>query len=122
MLGFITFIHIIVSVLLIVVILMQSSKGGGLAGITGGDMMGAVFGGRGAATFLTRITTILAIVFALTCLTQVFITKGRTAAQQSLIQEELGGTSTSPAAGLPGLPVETVNPPGAITAPPDTSG
>ncbi|MFC1555753.1 preprotein translocase subunit SecG [candidate division KSB1 bacterium] len=108
------FIHIVISVLLVVVILMQSSKGGGLAGIMAGDSMGAMFGGRGASTFLTRATTILAILFVFTCMAQVFINKGRTG-QQSVIQQELQETAT-PASSLPGLPVEPV-----VVAPPDTS-
>ena len=115
MLYFFVFLHIVISILLVIVILMQSSKGGGLAGIMAGDSMGAMFGGRGAATFLTRATTVLAILFVFTCMAQVFLNKGRTG-PESVIQQELQQT-TSPASSLPGLPVE----PGVVT-PPDTSG
>lgn len=54
---------------LILVVLMQSAKGEGLAGGTafGGGMSGAVFGGRGAATFLSKATTVLAVVFMINC-------------------------------------------------------
>jgi len=44
---------------------MQSAKGEGLAGAFGGGggVSGAVFGGRGAAPFLSKATTVLAIMF-----------------------------------------------------------
>jgi len=54
---------------LTVVILLQSSKGGGLAGAFGGGAdMGAVFGGRGAASFMSKATGWLAAIFLLTSL------------------------------------------------------
>ena len=62
--------HVIICVSLVLVVLMQSSKGEGLDGSAfggGGSMGGAVFGGRGAASFLSRATTVLAVVFMLNC-------------------------------------------------------
>ncbi len=60
--------HTIVCIMLIIVILMQSSKGEGLAGAFGGGALsGAVFGGRGAAGFLSKATSVLAIVFMINC-------------------------------------------------------
>ncbi len=61
--------HVLVCIALILVVLMQSAKGEGLAGGTafGGGVSNAVFGGRGAASFLSRSTTWLAIVFFLNC-------------------------------------------------------
>ncbi len=62
--------HTLVCILLVVVVLMQSSKGEGLAGAFGGGgggLTGAVFGGRGAASFLSKATTILAVLFMINC-------------------------------------------------------
>jgi preprotein translocase subunit SecG len=60
--------HVIVCVALVLVVLMQSSKGEGLAGSAfSGGISGAVFGGRGAASFLSRATTYLAIAFMFNC-------------------------------------------------------
>ena len=64
--------HVIICIALVVVVLLQSSKGEGLAGSAfggggGGGMSGAVFGGRGAASFLSKLTTIFAVVFMLNC-------------------------------------------------------
>ncbi len=61
--------HVIVSILLVVAILVQSSKGGGLAGSAfGGGPSMSFLGARGTATFLSRATTILAIIFMLNSL------------------------------------------------------
>ncbi len=61
-------VEMIVSVLLIIVVLMQSSKGGGLAGTFGGGNVGAVFGVRRTADFLSKMTAGLAVVVVLLCL------------------------------------------------------
>ena len=61
--------HVIICFALIIAVLMQSAKGEGLAGGTafGGGVSSAVFGGRGAASFLSKATTVLAIVFFVNC-------------------------------------------------------
>lgn len=61
--------HVMVCFALILVVLMQSAKGEGLAGGTafGGGVGTAVFGGRGAASFLSKATTVLAIIFFINC-------------------------------------------------------
>ena len=121
MAGIIIFFHIVVCILLILVILMQSSKGGGLAGaFGGGGGAGTIFGGRGAATLLSKITTGLAVMFMLSCILQVVISKGDKSSSQSILQEELSKTTgTSPAASLPGLPIENIQQQGDSAA--DTS-
>ncbi len=64
---FLLVIHVLFSLALIIAVLMQSSKGEGLAGaFGGGGLTGAVFGGRGAATFLSKATSFLAVGFMLT--------------------------------------------------------
>jgi len=62
-LNFLIAIHAIISLLLITVVLMQASQGGGLAGSIGGQTTNAIFGGRGAATALSKMTTYLAVAF-----------------------------------------------------------
>jgi preprotein translocase subunit SecG len=59
MFQFLLVVHLIIAVAMTVVILMQRSEGGGLTGGSPGGLMSA----RGAADFLTRTTTILAILF-----------------------------------------------------------
>jgi preprotein translocase subunit SecG len=57
---FLTVVQAIVAAMLVGVILMQKSEGGGLAG--GGSPAG-MMSARGAADFMTRLTTILAALF-----------------------------------------------------------
>jgi preprotein translocase subunit SecG len=70
-------IHVATCFLLIVVVLMQSSKGGGLSGAFGGGGGQTVFGGREAATFLSKATTYLAVIFMVTSLALAFLSAGR---------------------------------------------
>ena len=55
--GIVLGIHVLVCLALVLVVLLQSSKGGGLAGAFGGGADSTVFGGRGAATVLSKATT-----------------------------------------------------------------
>ncbi len=86
--------HTLICIFLVIVILMQAAKGEGLAGAFGGGggMSGAVFGGRGAATFLSKATTVLAIVFMVNCSILAFMssrqTVGTTDSATSVVVEE----------------------------------
>ncbi|MBF0538428.1 MAG: preprotein translocase subunit SecG [Nitrospirae bacterium] len=57
--------HIIVCFVIVFVVLVQSSKGSQMGAAFGGSSQ-TVFGSRGAATFLTKLTTTTAIVFMIT--------------------------------------------------------
>jgi len=59
---FLTVLQGIVAAALVGIILMQKSEGGGL-GMGGGGSPASLFSARGAGDFLTRTTSILAIVF-----------------------------------------------------------
>ncbi|MDA8173460.1 MAG: preprotein translocase subunit SecG [Nitrospiraceae bacterium] len=64
----ITIIHILVCVFLIFVVLVQGGRGAELGAAFGGGSSQTLFGGRGAATFLSKVTTTAAIVFMVTSL------------------------------------------------------
>ncbi|MCP4684627.1 MAG: preprotein translocase subunit SecG [bacterium] len=70
--------HVLTCIALVLVVLMQSAKGEGLAGGTafGGGVSNAVFGGRGAASFLSRATTVLAVLFMVNCGALAFMSSG----------------------------------------------
>lgn len=91
---------------LTVSILLQSSKGGGLAGAFGGGGgdMGAVFGGRGAATFLSRMTSGLATAFLLLSLVLSLVNRGETG-DGSLVKQEQQKRSSVPAS-VPIVPTQ----------------
>jgi preprotein translocase subunit SecG len=103
MIVFFTLIHIFICILLVVSILLQSSKGGGLAGMLGGGGgMGNVFGGRGAASFLSKVTMWLAVGFAVTTLSIALLTGNLSTGKKSLVQKVLEKEQvSSPASILP---------------------
>ncbi len=57
-------IHILIAIAMIVLVLLQRSEGGALG--IGGGQGGGLFTGRGVADTLTRLTTVLAVIFFLT--------------------------------------------------------
>jgi preprotein translocase subunit SecG len=61
-------VHIIVCITLIIAIILQSGKSADLAGAFGGMGSQSVFGPRGAATILAKVSTICAILFMITSL------------------------------------------------------
>ena len=61
-------IHFIVAIFLISMILLQSGKGSDIGAAFGAGNSQALFGPRGAATILSKITTVCAFVFLFTSL------------------------------------------------------
>ena len=91
--AFLIIFHVLVSIGLIFAVLLQSSKGGGLAGTFGGSgITGGIFGGRGAAPFLTKATTVLAILFMLTSLSLNYVKRG--SRSESVLERTRLETST----------------------------
>ncbi len=60
--------HVLFGVFLISVVLLQTGKAGSIADVFGGGGSMAAFGARGAATVLTRATSVAAILFMVTSL------------------------------------------------------
>ena len=56
-------VHILLALLLIGVILLQQGKGATAGAAFGSGASSTVFGARGSASFLTRLTSILAVLF-----------------------------------------------------------
>lgn len=65
---FVTALHVIVCIILILVILLQAGKGANMGAAFGGSSQ-TVFGSSGPASFLGKMTTVVAILFMLTSLT-----------------------------------------------------
>ncbi|MCM8781127.1 MAG: preprotein translocase subunit SecG [Candidatus Omnitrophica bacterium] len=84
-------IHIIVCILLIVIILIQSGRGGGLVdGLSGVESM---FGPK-TNVFLTRTTTVLAILFFLTCISLAVLSARQSRSLMRDIKQTTTQTST----------------------------
>ena len=64
--GILVFIHVVVCLVLIGVVLLQTGKRADLAGAFGGGGSQTAFGTRGAATILSKMTTISAVMFMVT--------------------------------------------------------
>ena len=75
--------HVIVCVILVLVVLLQSGKGADLAGAFGGGATQTAFGSRGPASFLSKMTTIAAVVFMITSIALSMISTKREAANRS---------------------------------------
>ena len=66
--ALLTIIHIFICFILIIAVLLQSGKSADLAGAFGGGGSQSAFGPRGAATILSKVTTICAVLFMVTSL------------------------------------------------------
>ncbi|NQU28816.1 MAG: preprotein translocase subunit SecG [Candidatus Marinimicrobia bacterium] len=100
MYGLLITVETLVALLLIAVILMQASTGGGLAGTIGGGFSSQVFGGRGAASFLSRLTTGLAIAFILLAVLISLVSSPKMAESQSILKQESESRVLSPGSDL----------------------
>jgi preprotein translocase subunit SecG len=101
--------HVVVSFALILIVLLQTGKGAEMGAGFGGGSNQTIFGSRGAATFLSKITTGAAVMFMVTSLTLALMTKNRTG---SVVRD------TAPRAAAPAAPAAA--PAAAPTAPPAT--
>lgn len=72
MATFLIIIHIVVCVALIMIVLLQTGKGASMGAAFGGSSQ-TIFGSSGATTFLTKLTTVVAVVFMVTSLFLAFI-------------------------------------------------
>ena len=124
------FLFVLDCALLMLVILVQDSKGQGLGGALGGGgaLTTSMFGGRGAADFLSKATAYLGTGFLVLCII-ISLVRPPKAGDRSIIMESAEQQQQQiPETGLPLLPGATpVLPPqggGAQPTPgsPDTSG
>ena len=76
MYAFFITIHIMASLFLIAVILLQAGRGGGLSDSLGGSQIQGMFGTK-SSSVLTKLTTISATLFIITCLSLALISSRR---------------------------------------------
>ena len=73
MTTFLTTLHVTVCIVLIAVVLLQRGKGSDIGAALGGGGSNTVFGSRGAGNFLTKMTTVCAIIFMTTSLSLAYL-------------------------------------------------
>ena len=69
-------VHVIVSLALILIVLLQTGKGAEMGASFGGSNQ-TVFGSRGSATFMSKVTTGAAILFMVTSLSLAYLSSQR---------------------------------------------
>ena len=89
-------IHIIVAIAMIGLILIQHGKGADAGASFGAGSSGTVFGAAGSATFLTRTTAVLAVIFFTTSLTLAVHARNQAYSQYKL---DVPASSQAPVAG-----------------------
>ncbi|MBZ4415710.1 preprotein translocase subunit SecG [Myxococcus sp. RHSTA-1-4] len=121
MLTFVTIVHVIICVFMIFVILLQPGKDAGMGSALGGGAATSAFGGRGAVTFLSKLTGVFATLFFLTSLGLSFVgLRSSVAAGGSVATPP---AQTAPAApGAAPAPSDTVEQPRGETPPPSEGG
>ncbi len=105
-------IHLLVTLGLILIVLLQGGKGADIGAAFGGGSSQTVFGGRGAATFLSKLTSALAILFMLTSLTLTIL------ASQRVASTVVGEDRPQPTPSAPATPASPAAPVPAAPAPP----
>ncbi|MDY7224967.1 preprotein translocase subunit SecG [Hyalangium rubrum] len=122
MLTFVTIVHVILCVFMIFVILLQPGKDAGMGAALGGGAATSAFGGRGAVTFLSKLTGICAALFFLTSLGLSFVGLKTSVAAGSVAAPAPGATAPA-TAGQPGgaaAPAGTPAAPASMEQPRDT--
>ena len=106
-----TILHILACVFLVMVVLLQTGKGADMGAVFGGSSS-TVFGSTGAGNFLTRLTTITAVIFMLTSISLTYLSsRARTAtifdnapAVETGLPEAPAGQAPAPPAAEPNAP------------------
>jgi preprotein translocase subunit SecG len=108
MYTFLIIMFILLSITMVIVILLQAGKGQGLAGAIGGGMGGgSIFGGRGAADFLSKATTWIAALYMIVAiLIGMFYKSEAEEAQKSLIERRVEQQESMPIPDIPVAPME----------------
>jgi len=104
-------IHIIVCVALIMIVLLQTGKGADMGAAFGGGGSQTLFGSTGASTFLSKATTVAAIVFMLTSLALAYLSSHRTSdsimeTTQAPVEQPAAPAQDDTSAPQPTTPVE----------------
>jgi preprotein translocase subunit SecG len=110
MLAFLTAVHVLLCVFMIFVILLQPGKDAGMGAALGGGAATSAFGGRGAVTFLSRVTAVCAGLFFLTSLTLSFQGMRTSVAARAAAKTAAPAAQSTPASPTPAPPAPPATP------------
>src|SRR5688572_20691523 len=125
MLNFVTVVHVVLCVFIIFVILLQPGKDAGMGAALGGGAATSAFGGRGAVTFLGKVTAVCAIGYFITSLGLSFVGL-KSSVTSSLVPEEPAKSAPAvpgaPAPAEGAKPADEAKPADGTAAPAPTEG
>ena len=99
----ITTIHVIVAIILMVSVLLQSGKGSGLGAAFGGSSS-SVFGSRGPASLIGKVTSVAAIIFMVTSLTLSIFAQGGGPSRSVITEDTVQAEGQDASQGATGQP------------------
>lgn len=117
MLTFFTIVHVLLCVFMIFVILLQPGKDAGMGAALGGGAATSAFGGRGAVTFLSKLTGVCAGLFFLTSLGLSFVGLKTSVAAGAPVAKPAAAAPAVPGAAPAGAATDAAAPAGTPTAP-----
>ncbi len=104
-------VHIVICLVLIGIVLVQGGKGAELGSAFGGGSSQTLFGARGAATVLGKITTVVAVIFMITSLLLTIVSiKSGSVVKESVIPEKVKTQPAKQKTLPPGAGVKPVEP------------
>ena len=128
MTTFIIILHVVVAIALILTVLLQTGKGASMGAAFGGGSSSTVFGSRGPASFMSKLTAAAAIIFMITSLSLSFFAEKRIGDDSVMdkmtppAQEETTlPTTGEPATSTPATSAPEASAPAAATAPAATT-
>lgn len=105
-------IHVFLAIGVIGLVLIQHGKGADAGAAFGSGASATVFGSRGSGSFLTRMTTLFALLFFVTSMTLFFLASQRSSTLGSVTDGvELPAIDNSEPAGVPAVNQESDLPP-----------
>jgi preprotein translocase subunit SecG len=116
----IVIIHLFVCAILMAAVLLQSGKGAEMGAAFGGSSQ-TIFGSRGSATFLSKLTVVAAITFMVTSLSLSILTRERSVAS-GVIDTGTKEEAVPKEKGVPGGPVTIPTDPSTGAAPTQPEG
>ena len=97
-------VQVLLSISLIVLILMQHGKGADAGAAFGSGASATVFGAKGSGNFMTRATTIIAMLFFIVCLSLAYLSSNRSDPQSvtgSVMTQEFNDAAGQDAGDMP---------------------
>ncbi len=95
MITLVTIIHVLICMFLVFIVLIQSGKGAEMGAAFGGSSQ-TLFGSRGAATFLNKLTTVAAVLFMVTSLVLTILTTKPSSVVKDVVAPQTQGHAVPP--------------------------